>query len=518
MRRAALPLLLLAGAHAHAVGPVDDAVARVTQVAAWFRGGPAPRHWTVTKATDIRGAYGDWREVGAGAHGRAFEVPGNASLVVRTRAHRELGGARHTREREARSRAEALYLEFARGRAGAPALRGGWLEGSKLFYVVRRAGTALTESDGDVPYPRPAPAWSARCRAAPLAAARALVECIRSFTDAGYFLEDLDGGRFALDEATGEVFTVAAPEPLATSPILGVLDWALHGVRTNRSANHRTRWDRGKACRSDGECPATTAQHRCANHDCAEVEWEAREARGWCRNGRCVGVDARAHVYDLATRAWALPLILAEGRFPSPEAKRRLEELIKRMRSEAPEDRPSFLEVLRALDDKVEPAPAWPAVVSGEAAAVARAAAAAAWLKGAPAPRHWTVRAKDNCTLDAPLGSGAYKRAFTIRENAGVLVKTRAHIAHGARKRRVHGEETARDEVVYLEFLRGAPGVPRLLGGWIDVYEPNNATEYYPDRVYYAVERVGASLAHDRLLPGKHSAQGNTRDLSLIHI
>ena len=44
-------------------------------------------------------------------------------------------------------------------------------------------------------------------------------------------------------------------------------------------------------------------------------------------------------------------------------------------------------------------------------------------------------------------------------------MKTRAHIAHGARKRRVHGEETARDEVVYLEFLRGAPGVPRLLGG-----------------------------------------------------
>ena len=69
------------------------------------------------------------------------------------------------------------------------------------------------------------------------------------------------------------------------------------------------------------------------------------------------GVDARAHVYDLATRAWALPLILEEGRFPSPEAKRRLEELIKRMRSEAPEDRPSLREALRALDD-AEPAPA----------------------------------------------------------------------------------------------------------------------------------------------------------------
>ena len=33
---------------------------------------------------------------------------------------------------------------------------------------------------------------------------------------------------------------------------------------------------------------------------------------------------------------------MEEGRFPSPEAKRRLEELIKRMRSEAPEDRPSL--------------------------------------------------------------------------------------------------------------------------------------------------------------------------------
>ena len=75
MRRAALPLLLLAAAHA--LTNVDDAVARATQVAAWFRGGPAPRHWTVTKATDIRGNYQEWREVGAGAHGRAFEVPGD---------------------------------------------------------------------------------------------------------------------------------------------------------------------------------------------------------------------------------------------------------------------------------------------------------------------------------------------------------------------------------------------------------------------------------------------------------
>ena len=50
-------------------------------------------------------------------------------------------------------------------------------------------------------------------------------------------------------------------------------------------------------------------------------------------------------------------MILKEGRFPSPEAKRRLEALVTRMRSEAPEDRPSLREALRALDD-AEPAPA----------------------------------------------------------------------------------------------------------------------------------------------------------------
>ena len=50
-------------------------------------------------------------------------------------------------------------------------------------------------------------------------------------------------------------------------------------------------------------------------------------------------------------------MMLKEGRFPSVHQKRRLEELIKRMRSEAPEDRPSLREALRALAD-AEPPPA----------------------------------------------------------------------------------------------------------------------------------------------------------------
>ena len=103
-------------------------------------------------------------------------------------------------------------------------------------------------------------------------------------------------------------------------------------------------------------CPSTLDILRCAKRDCvAGFDKGARETRGWCRRGNCTGLDARAHTYDLATRAWALPLILKEGRFPSPEAKRRLEELIKRMRSEAPEDRPSLSDVLAALAGRPVP-------------------------------------------------------------------------------------------------------------------------------------------------------------------
>ena len=103
-------------------------------------------------------------------------------------------------------------------------------------------------------------------------------------------------------------------------------------------------------CTVDGDCPATSDIELCAFRDCVPG-WDqgAREARGWCRKGWCAPVDARAHTYDLATRAWALPFILKEGRFPSLHQKRRLEELIKRMRSEAPEDRPSLSDVLAAL-------------------------------------------------------------------------------------------------------------------------------------------------------------------------
>ena len=299
------------------VSPLDDAVARTASVAAWFRGGPPPRHWTATLPNNYRGGA----LLGQGTFKKAFSVLNRTDVVLKTRVMH--GGARQ------QTWAEVLYLEFLRGKAGVPKLHVAWREKRSVYYVVQRLSVPLVENS------EPSAAWLKTCRARPLEAAVSLIEGVRSFADAGYFDAEhfLDGRKFALSE-DGAVYLVDAPEPLATSPIRNVVDWALRGTWTDRNAT------KDGTCVADEDCPRLREHargERVPGHKRA-----AREARGWCRNGRCVGVDVRAHVYDLATRAWALPLILAEGQFSSQKAKQRLEQLIKRMRSEAPEDRPSL--------------------------------------------------------------------------------------------------------------------------------------------------------------------------------
>ena len=201
----------------------------------------------------------------------------------------------------------------------------------------------------------PSQPWLQRCRDAPVEAARALLECFRSFTDSGYLMEDLHGAQFTLNDA-GEVFAIDAPEPRPGVPVTATLDWALWRSKGAAQKNHGHGVP-GMNCSRDGssdgrgDCPKTSSMERCALRDCIRgFEAGARETRGWCRRSKCVGVDARAHVFDLATRTWAMPLILQKGRFPSPAAKRRLEELVARMQSEAPEDRPSLVDALAAID------------------------------------------------------------------------------------------------------------------------------------------------------------------------
>ena len=299
------------------VSPLDDAVARTTSVAAWFRGGPPPRHWTATLPNNYRGGA----LLGQGTFKKAFSVLNRTDVVLKTRVMH--GGARQ------QTWAEVLYLEFLRGKAGVPKLHVAWQEKRSVYYVVQRLSVPLVENS------EPSAAWLKTCRARPLEAAVSLIEGVRSFADAGYFDAEhfLDGRKFALSE-DGAVYLVDAPEPLATSPVRNVVDWALRGTWKDRNAT------KDGTCLADKDCPRLREHAR--NERVPGHKRAARETEGWCRNGRCVGVDARAHVYDLATRAWALPLILAEGQFSSQKAKQRLEQLIKRMRSEAPEDRPSL--------------------------------------------------------------------------------------------------------------------------------------------------------------------------------
>ena len=350
----AAPLLLYAlaagrecpGEIPEPVSLTDAAVARATAAAAWFRGAPPPRHWTLTAslARDLN------QTLGAGAYKRVIEVVDRPELLVKTRVHAALHKQALDHRGERAVRAEVLYLEFARGRRGVPALYGGWIDQERVYYVVQRVGASLVRrGTRGAPSGRPSPLWLKRCQDAPVEAARALLECFRSFTDAGYHMEDLHGSQFKLNDA-GEVFAIDAPESRPGAPVAATLDWAL---RRPKDAARRTHGPGapGRNCSRDDDCVRTSDMERCALRDCIRgFEAGARETRGWCRRATCVGVDARTHVFDLATRTWALPLILQEGRFPSSAAKRRLEELIARMRSEAPEDRPSLVDALAALN------------------------------------------------------------------------------------------------------------------------------------------------------------------------
>ena len=59
------------------VSPLDDAVARTASVAAWFRGGPPPRHWTATLPNNYRGGA----SLGQGTFKKAFSVLNRTDVV-----------------------------------------------------------------------------------------------------------------------------------------------------------------------------------------------------------------------------------------------------------------------------------------------------------------------------------------------------------------------------------------------------------------------------------------------------
>ena len=110
-------------------------------------------------------------------------------------------------------------------------------------------------------------------------------------------------------------------------------------------------------------------------------------------------------------------------------------------------------------------------------------------------PPHWTVRK----SVDVPrpwreIGNQSLaKRVFRSRVgNRSVVVKRAIGVRSGARRGEPKGADLGGSviylELVYLEALRGAPGVPELLGGWFD-----------GPHVYYVLsdggERIGRGVS-----------------------
>ena len=77
----------------------------------------------------------------------------------------------------------------------------------------------------------------------------------------------------------------------------------------------------------------------------------APEARGKCVEGTCALLSEKTHVWDVAHRPWLLPYIADRA---TGGDRAFLVALIRHASAEDPDDRPSFAELVGAIDRRVE--------------------------------------------------------------------------------------------------------------------------------------------------------------------
>ena len=107
--------------------------------------------------------------------------------------------------------------------------------------------------------------------------------------------------------------------------------------------------DAPDACENDEDCPSTLDFHSCVPEEsCPEGTRGAPESKGECRDGACVLISEKTHVWDVANRAWLLPFI-ADKATKGPERDILLT-LIRHASAHQPEHRPSFGEMVDHLD------------------------------------------------------------------------------------------------------------------------------------------------------------------------
>lgn len=323
----------------------------------------APDAWVVRGPEDVSDAT--WAPLANGTAKRVFSAPmGGTNRWGKAWGHRWVvlkqlaatGGsedAKHFGE----VKGELYFLELLRGRAGIPTLLGVFRRGGTVSYVVQDAGQELMGHTRDGSRLR----YKQLAATRPLGLARALLRCFESFSEVGgFFLDDLTPHQFTYVPREPVVFLVDGPKLLsAESPARPFLEDAYGYVMPEYLMP-------GRACVSDGDCPATKHHHSCVGHNnlrenyagradkkakCTDGSTAAPEARGWCRRGWCVPISAKTHGWDLGARPWALPFLAGEAADPASAAV--LRDLAAKLTAHEPADRPAFSQAREWLDRAV---------------------------------------------------------------------------------------------------------------------------------------------------------------------
>ena len=110
------------------------------------------------------------------------------------------------------------------------------------------------------------------------------------------------------------------------------------------------------------------------------------------------------------------------------------------------------------------------ATAAAAAAPLERLERVDAWLAdgASPPPRHWAVRGPGDVAAASTFLAGKGQkdvRASRLADGGAPVVVKALHKA-GAFRFGDRASDIAYLELLYLEFLRGEPGVPELLGGW----------------------------------------------------
>ena len=133
---------------------------------------------------------------------------------------------------------------------------------------------------------------------------------------------------------------------------------------------------------------------------------------------------------------------------------------------------------------------------------LARAAAIDAFFQNATAPSTWSVRSRDD--VQGPYNEIYNKAKHVARAHVqGKRVVVQSGGPHEKVRTTNWGGGVLYMELVYMEALRGAPGIPELLGGWFEndgslTYARTGSTPAAPTR-----RRSRITTTRRRVSPGR---------------